>query len=251
MTLAMWTPEIIALVVATFLFAGFVKGVVGFGLPVVALALMAPTIGIKAAIALNTMPIIIINIWQAASGGNFLTITRRLWSFLLLAGACIWFGVSVLATVKSHLTSGALGALLAVYAGYSLARSQLRPPADWEFVLNPVVGALGGFVFGMTGSFMVPGVIYLQALGFNRNMLVQSLGISFLLISVVLTLSLSSHNLLDSKLGTLSAIMIVPALAGMFVGQRFRHRLSEELFRKYFFWALLVSGLYMVLRVFV
>lgn len=247
----MWTPEIIALVIATFFFAGFIKGVVGFGLPVVALALMAPTIGIKAAIALNTMPIIFINAWQAAGGGNFLRIVARLWSFLLLAGATIWFGVTVLANVNSKLASGVLGVLLAAYAAYSLARSQLKPPERWEVVINPVVGGLSGFVFGMTGSFTIPGVVYLQALGFDRNMLVQALGITFLLISVILTASLTGHDLLDSELGALSALMIVPALAGQYVGQRYRHWLSEELFRKYFFWALLVSGLYMILRVFI
>ena len=98
---------------------------------------------------------------------------------------------------------------------------------------------------------MVPGVVYLQAIGLDRNMLVQSLGITFLLTTTVLAISLSGHQLLGAELGALSSAALVPAFAGMFVGQRFRHRLSEDLFRKYFFWALLVSGLYMVLRVFV
>ena len=37
----MWEPEIVAMVVATFLLAGFIKGVIGMGLPVVALAFLA------------------------------------------------------------------------------------------------------------------------------------------------------------------------------------------------------------------
>lgn len=247
----MWTPEIIALVLATFFFAGCVKGVVGFGLPVVALALLAQTIGIKAAIALITVPGITMNVWQAATGGNFRAIVRRLWPLLVMSCACIWFGVSILAVADGRVVSGVLGALLTVYATYSLARTQITPPRRWEPVLTPIVGALSGIAYGLTGSLMVPGVVYLQAIGLDRNMLVQSLGITFLLTTTVLAISLSGHNLLGAELGALSTAALVPAVAGMFVGQRFRHRLSEDLFRKYFFWALLVSGLYMVLRVFV
>lgn len=244
----MWTPEIVALVLATFFLAGVVKGVVGFGLPVVALALLANTIGLKAAIALITVPGITMNIWQAAAGGNFKTIVARIWTLLVLACASIWLGVSILAQADGKLVSGLLGVLLAIYATYSLTRAQLIPPRKWEPLLTPVVGALSGIAYGMTGSLMVPGVIYLQALGFDRNMLVQALGITFLLTTSALAISLSGHNLLGADLGLLSATALIPASIGMFAGQKFRHSLSEELFRKVFFWALLVSGLYMIVR---
>lgn len=247
----MWTPETIALILATFFLAGTVKGVVGFGLPVVALALLANTIGLKAAIALITVPGITMNVWQAATGGNFKAIVRRIWSLLLLACAFIWLGVSILAEADGRLVSGLLGVLLVLYATYSLVHAQVTPPRRLEPILSPIVGALSGIAYGLTGSLMVPGVIYLQALGFNRNMLVQALGITFLLTTSVLAISLSGHNLLGVELGLLSAVALIPALTGLLVGQRFRHKLSEELFRKYFFWALLVSGCYMIVRVFI
>ena len=114
--------------------------------------------------------------------------------------------------------------------------------------MTPLVGALSGLAFGYTGSFMIPGVVYLQALGLNRNMLVQSLGITFLTMTSVLGISLSSHDLMPNETALLSAAALIPTGIGMLVGQRFRHRVSEELFRKLFFWALLVAGVYMALR---
>lgn len=246
----MWTPETIALILATFFLAGLVKGIVGFGLPVVALALLASTIGLKAAIALITVPGITMNVWQAATGGNFKAIVKRIWSLLVLACASIWFGVSILADADGKLVTGLLGMLLSLYASYSLLRAQVTPPRHLEPFLTPVVGVLSGIAYGLTGSLMVPGVVYLQALGFDRNTLVQALGITFLLTTSALAISLSGHNLLGAELGLLSAAALVPALLGLFVGQRFRHKLSEELFRKYFFWALLASGLYMIIRAF-
>jgi uncharacterized membrane protein YfcA len=245
----MWSPEIVALILGTFFLAGVAKGIVGFGLPVVALALLANTIGLKAAIALITVPGVTMNIWQAAAGGNFKSIVRRIWALLLAACACIWFGVGILSAADGRLVSGLLGLLLVLYASCSLARAQFTPPRAWEPWLSPLVGALSGVAYGLTGSLMVPGVIYLQALGFDRNMLVQSLGITFLLTTSALALSLAEHNLLGADLGLLSALALVPASIGMLAGQRYRHRLSEELFRKVFFWALLLAGLYMMIRV--
>lgn len=246
----MWTPETIALILATFLLAGLVKGIVGFGLPVVALALLANTIGLKAAIALITVPGITMNVWQAASGGNFKVIVARIWTLLILACASIWFGVSILASADGKLVTGLLGVLLSLYATYSLVKAQVTPPRHLEPYLTPVIGVLSGIAYGLTGSLMVPGVVYLQALGFDRNTLVQALGITFLLTTSVLAISLSGHNLLGAELGLLSAAALAPALVGLYVGQRYRHKLSEEVFRKYFFWALLASGLYMIIRAF-
>ncbi len=244
----MLNAEGIALVAITFLLAGIVKGVVGFGLPIVALAMLANTLGLKAAIALIVAPAIAMNAWQAAAGGAHKVILARIWTMLLPACACVWIGAGLLADVDARLATGLFGVMLLLYTTYSLARAQIAPPRSWEPWLTPVIGALSGIAYGLTGSLMVPGVIYLQALGFDRNTLVQALGITFLLMTLALALSLFGHGLLHAKLGLLSMLALVPAIIGMFVGQRFRHRISEQLFRHFFFWSLLVVGIYMTVR---
>jgi len=244
----MWNAEVISLVAGTFLLAGIVKGVVGFGLPIVALAMLANTLGLKTAIALIVAPGIVMNIWQAAAGDAHKVILARIWTMLLPACAFVWIGVGLLADVDARLATGLFGVLLTLYTAYSLARAQITPPRSWEPWLTPVVGVLSGIAYGLTGSLMVPGVIYLQALGFDRNTLVQALGITFLLMTLVLALSLFGHGLLHAQLGLLSVLALLPAGIGMFVGQRFRHRISEQLFRQFFFWSLLGAGIYMTVR---
>jgi len=244
----MLSAEIAALVLATFLLAGLVKGVLGFGLPIVALAILATTLGLKAAIALFIVPALVTNIWQCAVGGSFVVILRRIWTMLLAAMLFTWAGVGILAVANPKMASGLLGILLVLYAAHGLTRPQISPPRAWEIWLNPVVGAFSGVAYGLTGSLMVPGVIYLQALGLDRNTLVQSLGITFLSLTLVLGFSLSAHDLLPQELGLLSALALIPSALGMFAGQRIRHRISEDMFRKLFFWALPVAGLYMIVR---
>jgi hypothetical protein len=244
----MWSTELFALVMSAFFVAGLVKGIVGFGLPVVALALLANTVGLKSAIALITVPAILMNVYQASVGGNFTAIVKRIWKMLLAACIGIWFGVRLLANLDPRFATFLLGLLLLVYATYSLTRAQWKPHPERESWQMPLMGALGGIAYGFSGSFMVPGVIYLQALGLNRNVLVQSLGIVFMLTTSALALSLSGHNMLGMEKGLLSTAALVPAVIGMIVGQRFRNNLSEERFRTIFFWALLVAGAYMILR---
>jgi len=244
----MWNFDVLALVFTTFFIAGLIKGVVGFGLPVVILAFLVPTLGLKTAIALVVVPAVIANVWQATVGGHFREILRRIWPMLLLSCVFIWIGVGFLASADARMAAGELGVLLSAYAIYSLTRTQLAPPRGWEVWLTPLVGALSGLAYGYTGSLMIPGVVYLQALGFNRNMLVQSLGITFFTMTSVLGLSLTGHSLMPAETALLSAAALVPTGIGMLVGQRYRDRVSEELFRKLFFWALFVAGVYMVLR---
>jgi len=244
----MWSADVLALVLTSFFVAGLVKGVVGFGLPLVVLSILATTLGMKEAIALTVVPAIVVNIYQGLVGGKLKAILRRIWTLLVIACAFTWVGVSILAVADPVLVAGLLGLLLVTYAAYSLIGSQPSPPRAWQPWLSPVVGALSGIAYGLTGSFMVPGVVYLQALGFDRNMLVQTLGLTFFVISSALGLSLSGHSLLPVELGLLSTLALLPTWLGMIIGQRVRHIISEEAFRKVFFWALLCMGVYMVAR---
>jgi len=112
--------------------------------------------------------------------------------------------------------------------------------------VGPFIGAANGVLTGMTGSFVVPGVMFLQAIGLPRGLLVQGMGMLFSLSTLALGLALGGSGLLSAELGWLSVSAVVPALAGMAAGQRIRDKLSEATFRRCFFLGLLAMGLYIV-----
>jgi len=111
-----------------------------------------------------------------------------------------------------------------------------------------MIGGINGVLTGMTGSFVVPGVLYLQALALPRDTFIQAMGILFTVSTISLALSLSDHRLLPMELGAISTGAIIPALIGMMFGQNVRQRLSETAFKKVFFISLLLLGVYIVLR---
>ena len=245
----MWTTEVIIIVCATFLLAGWVKGVVGLGLPTIALALLAATVGLREAIALMLIPSLVTNVWQGLAGGAFAVLMHRLWPLLLAACLGTWLGVGVLAQADAALLTGLLGVMICAYAGVSLATPQVPPPGRWETVLSPSVGAFGGVVTGLTGSF-IPGILYLQALGLSRDHLVQALGISFTVLTVALAAAFTRQDMMTADLWLLSAVAVAPAVLGMVLGRFVRRRLPEALFRRVFFGALLLLGAYLAVRAF-
>jgi uncharacterized protein len=244
----MWTPETLVAVAVIFILAGFVKGVAGIGLPTVAIALMAVFIGLKEGIALMVVPTVVTNVWQALVGGRFMVLVRRFWSLLLAAALGAWIGAGILAQGDAMVLAAMLGVLLCVYSAVGLAMPPVPPPGRAEPWLSPVMGLSGGLIGGMTGSYAVPGVVYLQALGLPRDALVQALGITFVVFTMALGTSLTRHGLMSSEIGTLSLAATAPALLGMALGQLVRHKLSEAAFRPVFFSVLLVLGVWLAVR---
>lgn len=110
-----------------------------------------------------------------------------------------------------------------------------------------MAGCINGILTGMTGSFVVPGVLFLQAIDLSRDKLIQAMGMLFTASTLALAFALQHNNLLTLEKGTLSLIGLLPAIAGMVAGQRIRKKISEQYFKKIFFSSLLLLGIYVVL----
>jgi uncharacterized membrane protein YfcA len=242
----MYDTPILLAVAGTFLLAGAVKGVIGLGLPTVSLALLTVATDLTSAMALLLIPSFVTNLWQAVVGGNGRVILRRIWPFLAMATVAVWLGATALTRVDLALLSALLGVLLVVYATLNLAGYRLAISTRQEVWVGPLVGTANGILTGMTGSFVMPGVLFLQAIGLSRDMLIQAMGVLFTVSTLALAVALGGNGLLTAELGTISAAALLPAIVGMVVGQRIRQRLSEQLFRRVFFIALLILGAYII-----
>lgn len=239
-------PATLAIIFATFLLAGGVKGVIGLGLPTISLAILTVALDLASAMALLLIPSFVTNFWQGAVGGHALALVKRLWPFLLAATVTVWIGGLALARVDHGWLSALLGVLIVAYAGVSLLGFRPKISSKAEGWMGPTLGVTNGVLTGMTGSFVVPGVLYLNAIGLPRDALVQAMGILFTLSTAALAVALGGNNLLTTDLGLASLLGLPPAIFGMIAGQWLRKRLSEQRFRQVFFSALLLLGLYIV-----
>jgi uncharacterized membrane protein YfcA len=238
----------VIIISATFLLAGSVKGVIGLGLPTVSLGLLAATLDLTTAMALLLIPSFITNIWQATVGGNGKFIIQRIWPFLCLATVTIWLGSTALTVINPLYLSILLGVLLLTYSVLNILGFRLSISPQHEKWSGPLLGAANGILTGMTGSFVVPGVMYLQAIGLPRDMLVQAMGMLFSLSTIGLAFALQKSNLLTSELATISAFAVIPSMIGMVAGQKIRKSLSETRFKRIFFWSILVLGAFIIAK---
>jgi uncharacterized protein len=232
----------------TFVLAGFVKGVIGLGLPTVAVGLLGLVMAPAEAAALLVVPSLVTNLWQLFAGPRFGALLRRLWPMLVAICLGTWAGAGLLTGGSAGHATAALGAALVLYALVGLGRLQLRVSPRWERRLSPLIGAATGLVTAATGVFVLPAVPFLQALGLDKEDLIQALGLSFTVSTIALAVGLAHDGAFGG--GTLghSALAIVPALAGMGIGQWIRLRVRPALFRRCFFLGLLVLGADLLIR---
>jgi uncharacterized membrane protein YfcA len=230
------------LLCAIFLLAGMVKGLLGLGLPTVAMGLLGLAMPPIEAAAILLVPSFVTNVWQLLAGPAFCVLLRRLWP--MIAGVVLGTlaGSGIIAGAATHAASAALGAALAAYGIVGLVKARLHVPPAAEPWAGPLVGTVTGLVTGATGVFVIPAVPYLGSLGLARDDLVQALGISFTVSTVALAVGLALHDALPLAASGASLLAVLPALAGMWLGGWLRLRVRPETFRLCFFIGLLVLG---------
>jgi uncharacterized protein len=238
------------MVFATFTIAGIVKGVTGMGLPTVAMGVLGLFMPPVLAAGLLILPSFVTNIWQLLAGPDFRAIVTRLWPMMIAITAGTLIGIRLMTAGTGIWTTSALGLCLAAYAAYSLFAKPLSVPARLESSLSPAIGLTTGLLTGGTGIFVVPAVPYIQSLGFNRDDLVQALGLSFTVSTIALAAGLASQGAFRVEHLSLSALAVLPALLGMWLGQKIRNIVSPATFRRWFLICLLLLGAELFLRAF-
>ena len=239
-------------VALTFVLAGFVKGVIGLGLPTVGMGLLAIVMTPAQAAALLVVPSFITNVWQAV-GARSLPLLRRTWPMLLGSCAGTWglgflAGPSLLSADNGVRASIGLGIVLTLYGLLGLTAVRFVVPARHEAWLSPAIGVVTGLVTAATGVYMIPSAPYLQAIGLEKDDLVLAMGISFTVSTLALAAVLVAVGALPTGVAGASLLALVPAAIGMALGQWLRMRVSPRAFRVAFFAGSLVLGAHLVLR---
>jgi uncharacterized protein len=240
----MFEPLLLLIAVA-FLIAGFVKGALGLGLPTVSMGLLAVTMPPAQALAIVIVPAIVTNIWQTFVGPYLRDIIRRLWPLLIGTAAGIWLNAGSLTGPYAHLTTIALGLLLVLNSIIGLSKFSFSVARRNEKWVGGIVGLVTGMISAASGVQVIPSVPFLQAIGMEKEELIQALGVFFTVATLTLGFNLTSAGLLTTATALPGAVAMVCSFIGMFVGQAVRSRLQPELFRRWFLIGMIVLGIYL------
>jgi uncharacterized protein len=240
----MHDPLLILIAVA-FLFAGFVKGVIGLGLPTVSMGLLAVTMPPAQALAIVIAPAVVTNAWQTFVGPYLRDIIRRLWPLMIGTAIGIWLNAGALTGPYARYGAIPLGLLLVVYAIIGLSKFNFSVTRRDEKWVGGIVGVVTGMISAATGVQVVPSMPFMQAIGMEKDELVQALGVFFTVATLGLTINLTSSGLLTAATALPGAVAMACSFAGMFIGQAVRTRMPAEAFRRWFLVAMIFLGLYL------
>ena len=235
----------IFLIAAVLTLAGFIKGVIGLGLPTVSVGLLAVSMPPAHALAIVIAPAIATNIWQTFAGAHLRDIFRRLWPMLAGTAIGIWSGAGLMTGPYARYGGIILGVLLVIYALISLIKVQFSVAPGQEKWVGGMVGLLTGVISAATGVQVIPSMPFMQAIGMEKDELVQALGVYFTTATLALAFNLSHAGLVNASTALPGMVAMGAAFAGMFIGQGLRTRLKPDAFRRWFLIAMLLLGIYL------
>ena len=237
-----------AVIIFAFVVAGFVKGVVGMGMPSIAMGLLGVVFAPVQAAVLILVPNLVTNVWQAGAGPRLAMLCRRLWTMGVGIFAGIWLASGVLTSGDTRWASLGLGVLLAAYGCLGFLRAAWRFPRRHESWASPLVGLTTGLIAGATGLFVIPALPYIQSLELDKEELIQGLALTFIVSALALGSALLAGGAVTPGLAWGSLFALAPAALGMFIGQKLRQRISALVFRRALLAAMIALGLYIAAR---
>lgn len=238
------------LIAAIALSAGFVKGVVGFGLPMILIAGLSTFLPIEQALGILILPTLIGNGAQAlrqgwAAAQATMIEFRR---FLIVGGIFLAIGAQLIAWLPAQVLFLIIGVPVTSFALIMLSGLKLHiAPGSkhlWETGISMVAGTVGG-VSGVWGP---PTVLYLTAIGTEKRDSIRAQGVIYGLGALMLMFLHGRTGVVNSTTFSISVLTLMPMGVGMWLGFKVQDRLNQELFRSATLALLVIAGLNLVRR---
>ncbi len=243
------SPLFLSLVIGALFFAGFVKGTAGFGITLIVVPVLALVITPQEAIVLNSLPVLMMNIATAVSTAREFREIRRVRWMLPIAIVSVPIGVKVLIWIDPEPVRAVIGVMIIFFI--VMRFSGWKPPRFSEAGQNAFgvgMGALIGFIFGMIMMPVAFIIFYVNTLGVRREAFVFLLNTIAAALSIIQVSTFVWHDLYAAGAWRNSVLMLLPALAGLYIGTRFRRRLSEQIFERLVLGLLGIAGFLLILR---
>jgi len=245
-----YDPGILVLAAAITVLAGIVKGAVGFAMPMIMISALASFLPADQALGALILPTLATNLAQALRQGPAAAIAtlreyRRLLITLCLVVA---LAAQLVPVMPQALMLAILGLPITAFALSQLAGWQARFDARDRGRAEVLAGLVGGVFGGISGIWGPPTIALLLSLGVDKRENVRVQGVVYVIGSVVLLVAHLGSGVANAQTLPLSALLTLPALAGMLIGFAVHDRLDAARFRRWTLIVLALTGLNLIRR---
>lgn len=233
----------------TFL-GGFVKGAVGFAMPLIMISGMGILIDPQIVVAGVIIPIVVTNGMQVVRAGLVPAweALREHWRYVSIVCVMILVSAQFLRRIPADTMFLVLGVPVVVLCAIQLVGWRPQIPPRYRRAFEWSAGALAGALGGLAGTWGPPTVLYLLALGTPRARQMAVQGVIYGLGSLMLLLGHLRSGVLNGQTWPLSALLVFPAIVGMWVGFKLGDRFDQERFRRATLWVLIIAGVNLIRR---
>lgn len=235
-------------IVFALLFSAFIKGALGLGFSTICLAILVNIIDLKTAISIVIFPSLMSNLIVMIESGKLILSLKTFWLMILMTIPGLLLGLQLLKQTDNTASVNILACVLVVYGCWSYFNRKFEIPSRYIPTLNPLIGLGTGIVNGATGSQIFPIMPYLLSLNLSKDVLVQTINLSFTLSSFVMLFCLNQWNILDTESMLTYALGIPPVMLGVYLGGKVRKRLNQERFKQAAMGLIVILGLLLLVR---
>lgn len=230
------------------LLAGMTKGVLGVGLPLIAVPLLSQIVPVPLAIMTLAVSTVVSNGIQAFQGGNIMGVLRRFWTLFAPLVVALFAGARLLVDLDPRMLGLILGTVLLAFTLLNQFPRLLQIKIHHERVMSPLIGAVSGLLGGVSSFYGPPILMYMVALRLPRDLFISAVSVALFLGALPLVISLMVYGMMGRDELILSCLSAVPVLAGLLIGQVIQRRMPQEAFRKGLLVILVLTGASLILR---
>ncbi len=243
------SPQFLIYAVLVGLFAGVIKGMVGFAMPTILISGLSTFLSPELALAGLILPTLITNGIQAMRQGfgEAWASIIRFRVFLIAGGVVLASSAQLVRVLPSEIMFMIIGFAVSGFALMQLAGWQPKLP-EKSNVLEVGIGAFAGFIGGLSGVWGPPTIAYLVARNTPKAEQIRVQGVIFGLGAVVLLFAHMQSGVVTWQTLPFSALLVVPAVVGLLIGFRLHDRIDQQQFKHLTLIVLFIGGLNLIRR---
>jgi uncharacterized membrane protein YfcA len=239
--LALWLFTLFAI-------AGTVKGIAGFGLPLIAVPLISLAAPVPTAVAWTLIPLTVSNLFQIYESRHSFKVLKVIWPLLAGITGAMFLSVELLTELDSRWLSVLVGVMIQVFVLTQLFPKKPVINRGSRVIKLGALGVVSGLVGGATSFVGFPALQALLALGLSTAEFIFSASVVFLLSAVILGSGLKSAGMMPASDILISLACVLPVLLGLQLGKVMRGKISAPAFKRVVLGVLFLAGLAMILQ---
>jgi uncharacterized membrane protein YfcA len=236
----------IILILAISFIASLVRSTLGFGDSLLAVPLFLFFLPVGVAVPLSVMISITIALVIVIQDHSNIHFKSAKW-LIIYAAPGIPLGLFILIYGNETFAKMGLGFLIIIYSLFSLfGKSTFTLQQDnklWLFICGFLSGILGG-AYGLNGP---PLVVYGNLRNWTAKHFRATLQAYFLPASLIGFTGYYIKGLVTSEVNQYFLISLITAIPAIFLGRYLNHKLNNQSFFNYVYWALIIIGIILII----